>query len=140
MPYLDTSVLGSFYCPETLSAAVNVALRSASIPSISWLSKVEFVSLLSFKVRARHIVAADADRIRRQFQDHRSQRLFRILPLADHHFAQAALWLSRFNTSLRTLDALHLAIASANRQPLWTTDKLLAASARVLGVSCKLIT
>ena len=48
-------------------------------------------------------------------------------------------WISGFDTSLRTLDALHLAIAFSRNIPIATSDKSLAKSAEELGVSVMLI-
>lgn len=48
-------------------------------------------------------------------------------------------WISRFQTPLCTLDALHLAIASLNNITLVTADQGLAASAGVLGVAVQLL-
>jgi len=52
----------------------------------------------------------------------------------------ARTWMARFDTSLRTVDALHLACAFAHGQAIWTSDKPLAQAAQVLGVDHKLIT
>jgi uncharacterized protein len=138
MAYLDTSVLGSYYCLETLSAAIKHALTSVSDPVISALSEVEFTSLLSLKVRIGDLDHAAADQTRRLFRKHKSQQLFRVADLTDRELVTATSWLARFNTSLRALDALHLAIASSDRQPIWTTDKPLATTARALGIPCQL--
>ena len=48
-------------------------------------------------------------------------------------------WIGRFDTSLRTLDALHLACASSNNIPLVTADDALARSAEALGVKVQLL-
>jgi uncharacterized protein len=140
MAYLDTSILGSYYCQETLSAAVSRELPSLSLAIISPLVEVEFTSLLSLKCRTGDLGRAAADQTRRRFQKHKAQQLYRLVPLGDREFATAARFLANFNTSLRTLDALHLAVAATHKQELWTTDKLLAASARAFGIRCKHIT
>jgi predicted nucleic acid-binding protein len=44
-----------------------------------------------------------------------------------------------FNTSLRTLDALHLACASSNNLCLVTADEVLAASAEALEIEAQLL-
>jgi len=36
--YVDTSILGAYYCPEPLSAAAEKALRQLKTPVISVLS------------------------------------------------------------------------------------------------------
>ena len=45
--YIDTSVLGAYYCPEPGSVAAEKALLRIEGPVISALSEVEFVSLVS---------------------------------------------------------------------------------------------
>jgi uncharacterized protein len=49
-------------------------------------------------------------------------------------------WIRRFDTPLRTLDALHLAIASAQGILLITADRGLAGSAEAFGVEVELLT
>ena len=55
------------------------------------------------------------------------------------HYHLAREWISRFTTPLRTLDALHLAVASQNNIRLVTADTALAASAQFLGVDILLL-
>jgi uncharacterized protein len=139
MPYLDTSILGSYYCPEPLSAAVNRALTTLSDPSISPLVEVELSSLLALKVRTGELTRPAAQKALARFREHRSAGHYVLLDLGPREYDIAAAWLSGFHTSLRTLDALHLACAFVHGQPMWTTDKLLAQAAATLNVSCKLI-
>ena len=44
--YVDTSILGAYYCPEPLSVPAEKALRQFKTPVISVLSEVEFLSLI----------------------------------------------------------------------------------------------
>ncbi|TLY64491.1 MAG: type II toxin-antitoxin system VapC family toxin [Gammaproteobacteria bacterium] len=55
--YVDTSILGAYYCPEPLSAAAERALRQFKTPVISVLSEVEFCSLISKKHRLEELRA-----------------------------------------------------------------------------------
>ncbi|MEH2210415.1 hypothetical protein [Nostoc sp.] len=55
------------------------------------------------------------------------------------HYNLAREWISRFDTSLRTLDALHLTITFQNNIQLVTADEALATSAEVLGVEVLLL-
>jgi predicted nucleic acid-binding protein len=91
------------------------------------------------KVRTGDLERASAERARKMFLRHRAELLYKMTEIGPAEYAVTRRWLGRFNTSLRTLDALHLAAASASRQQLWTTDKSLANSARALSISCKLI-
>lgn len=140
MAYLDTSVLGSYYCPESLSTAVSHAISHLDKAIISPLVEVELCSLLSLKVRSREMTPAAAREVLALFNQHVSSGYYEIHEIAsrEHDFARA--WLSGFNTPLRALDALHLACAFAQGHVLWTTDKPLSQSAKALGIKCKLIT
>jgi PIN domain len=53
--------------------------------------------------------------------------------------AALGVWISQFTTLLRTLDALHLAVASHNNIKLVTADTALAATAQFLGVDILLL-
>ena len=53
--YVDTSVLGAYYCPEPLSAISEDSLRKIKAPVISVLSEVEFGALISRKQRLREL-------------------------------------------------------------------------------------
>jgi predicted nucleic acid-binding protein len=50
------------------------------------------------------------------------------------HYSKAREYVARLDTSLRTFDALHLAIAHANKCTLVTADKQLATAAAMLEV------
>lgn len=139
MPYLDTSVLGSYYCPERLSNAVAKALAAVTDPVISPLVELEFTSLLSLKVRTGDLTAADAGLILSRFRVGLANGSYRAVDLGQPEHDLARDWLARFTTPLRTLDALHLAAAFANGLTIVTTDKPLAAAAAQLGATCQLI-
>lgn len=55
------------------------------------------------------------------------------------HYNLAREWIARFDTPLRTLDALHLAIAFSNNLRLITADEGLAGSAEAIGVEVQLL-
>ena len=114
-------------------------LRSVSQPSISALAEVEFVSALSRKMREKTLDREDAHRILSEFESHLSQSLFKRIPLERDHYTLAYSWLSQFAIPLRTLDALHLAVASKNSLEIITSDRRLAQCAVKLGVLSKLV-
>jgi len=137
--YLDTSVLGSYYCPESLSSAVDRVLTSLPEAFISPLVEVEFCSLLALKVRTKALDRAAAGAALSQFKVHRADGLYQIVEIGAREYELAGDWLSGFTTNLRTLDALHLAAAFANSQTLLTTDKTLSDAAKRLRVPYHLI-
>lgn len=139
MAYIDTSVLIAYYWPEELSLPAQSEIRRAASPSISPLTVVEFISALATKIRTKEMDEVSARRILSIFRIHRADGVYRVLPIEAREYAIACEWLGTFRTSLRTLDALHLAVASSNGLKLITSDKTLAESARRLDVKHKLI-
>jgi uncharacterized protein len=139
VPYVDTSVLGSYYCPERLSHVVGPVMAALSEAVISPIVEVEFCSLLSLKVRARTLTHSAASAALGQFRVHLADRRYTLVEIGSRECELARDWLSTFNTPLRTLDALHLAAAFANRQTILTTDKALANAAEALRVPFQLL-
>ena len=139
MVYIDTSVLVAYYCPEPLSeTAEKIILRSVQ-PSLSALTEVELASVLARKMREKEISRVDANLVITEFQSHLSQFLFKRIPVERELYSLAFNWLIQLSTPLKTLDALHLAVASVNSLQVITADRQLASSARKLGLSCKLL-
>ena len=140
MAYLDTSLLGSYYCPEPLSDVVNRAITSLEDIVISPMVELELYSLVAMKVRMRELTRSAAQKALGQFRMHLSEGIYRIAEIGPAEYDTARTWMARFDTSLRIVDALHLACAFVHGQALWTSDKPLAQAAKVLGVEHVLIT
>jgi hypothetical protein len=132
--YLDTSVLAAYYCPEPDSAPAERLVRGAPRPVLSDLTELELLSVLSRKTRGRDISAADATRVLAAFHAHLETDLYRRISIERRHFDLARTWLSRFSVPLRTLDALHLAMAAAEELPIATFDRSLARAAAAIGL------
>ncbi len=64
---------------------------------------------------------------------------YRILSLNNTHYQLASNWIEQFSTALRTLDALHLAVASLENLKLVTADKGFAKAARYFGLDVDMI-
>jgi predicted nucleic acid-binding protein len=137
--YIDTSLLVPYYCPEPLSGAAERVLRGDPRPAVSDLVEVEFFSALAAKVRARGMAAADARRVGDAFLAHLEAAMFDRIAVERRHYQVARGWLARLTTPLRALDALHLAVASAEGLRLATADRALSRSARPLGVAVTLV-
>lgn len=121
--YVDTSILGAYYCPEPLSAAAEKALRQFKTPVISVLSEVEFCSLISKKYRLDELRERQAKEILDLFSNHVAEGFYRRISLNTEHFIKARLLAASMDSSLRTLDALHLAAALAEGLTLVTADR-----------------
>ncbi|MBF0231986.1 MAG: type II toxin-antitoxin system VapC family toxin [Desulfamplus sp.] len=139
MLYIDTSVLVAFYYPELISDKVEDILIKTDRPAVSQLTEVELASAISRKIRERTLSKENGDKILSMFQTHIDQKAFTYLPIQSKHYAIAKKWISQFDTPLRTLDALHLAIAEKNKIPMLTADVKFANSAEKIGVDVVLV-
>jgi predicted nucleic acid-binding protein len=128
--YIDTSVLGAYYCPEQLSTAAEDALRQIKTPVISVLSEVELCTLISRKRRLRELNERQAKDILELFGNHVVGGFFRRISLSTEHFIKARQLVASMDSSLRTLDALHLAAAITESIILLTADRDFAKSAK----------
>ncbi len=134
MIYLDTSILVAYYCPEALSVEAERLVRARVRPSISDLTEVELVSAVSQKIRASELGLREAGRIVGQFLAHLEGDLYHRLPLERRHYKLARDWMAQLTTPLRSLDALHLAVAAVEGLPFATADRALARSGTDLGL------
>ncbi|MCL1473328.1 type II toxin-antitoxin system VapC family toxin [Argonema antarcticum] len=132
MIYLDTSVIVPFYLPEAASQAIRELLSNEAQPALSQLVEVELFSAVSRRVRMGEISQQEARQIAIDFQTDLNDGFYTRIPLESVHYQQAREWLARFDTPLRTLDALHLAVAADNDLRLVTADETLADAANIL--------
>lgn len=139
MIYIDTSVLIAYYCPEPLSLTAEAIIRAQNRPIISSLTEVEMFSALARKVREGELSKNDAERIAALFKSHCRDEFYRRIVMSEQHFTQAGEWLSGFTTSLRTLDALHIAVAIQVAERLVTADKGMASGAEYMGISVEFL-
>ncbi|MBL4903674.1 type II toxin-antitoxin system VapC family toxin [Desulfotalea psychrophila] len=138
--YLDTSAILPYYREERLSQLIQNFLLSITPPvAISHLTDVEFASALSCLVRMEELDDAQAGIIEQTFADDCKAGLFKRISFTTSHFTQAVKWLSLRNTSLRTLDTLHLAVSNQGNLKIVTCDTILANSAEKLGADYKLL-
>jgi uncharacterized protein len=137
--YLDTSVLAPFYWPETTSAAVVQLFQRHESLIISELSEIELLSALSRRVRMREIDRTDAIAIAERLQEHLNTTFYTRLTVTSKHYQIAKSWMQQFDTPLRTLDALHLAIAFDLAIPIVTADIGLAKSAERFSVTVQIL-
>lgn len=140
MYYLDTSVLVPLYRPEALSVPVEQIIEdSTPAPAISTLTQVEVASVLSRCVRTSELTGQQAREIERTLAGDLNAGVLVRIPFHDSSYWQARYWLGRYDTALRTLDALHLACAVEHGLTLVTGDRALADAAETLGASSHLL-
>ena len=139
MIYIDSSVIAAYYCPEPLSTKAEQIIRAETRPALSDLTEVELFSAVSRKMRSRELSRDAAERIAAQFLAHLDSALYTRIALDRRHYQLARDWLGRFSTPLRSLDALHLAVAHGHSVPVLTADRQLVRAARKLGVRARLV-
>lgn len=139
MIYLDTSVVAPLYWQETLSETVEELIKDELELGLSQLVEIELASALSRRVRMGETAQATARMILERFQAHLDAGFYVRIALETGHYDLACEWIGGFTTPLRTLDALHLAIAAAHDIQLLTADQGLAESAVLLGVDVQLL-
>lgn len=135
-PYLDTSALAKWYLNEPFSEQFEAFIREQATAAISRLTVVEFRCLLARRRRAGDITKAIESRVYASFEKDVGAGFLQVHPVADEHLIAALGLITRLGRyPLRTLDALHLAIARAMRcERLATADKTMAAAGRAMGL------
>ena len=85
----------------------------------------------------KELTRQDGNLILSQFNLHLEDRLYRVLPVETRHYHIAREWIGRFDTALRTLDALHLAMAYSEDLTLLSADRHLLKAAEYFGIENK---
>jgi len=136
--YFDTSAIAPLYRPEALTEAAE-ALQQQYRPVISLLTEVELASTIARWVRTEEMSEEHAVLAEKTFADDLRLNVFERTVLDDRHYWQARTWLQKRTAGLRTLDALHLAVAFENGLPMITADKGLHQAATSLGCLSQLV-
>ena len=132
--YLDASVLVALVMVDALTARADAFFRANTpVLIVSDLAAAEFASAVRRRVRTGDITSDEAHRGFSAFDMWTARATLREeMVTADVRAAGA--FLRRLDLSLRTADALNIAIAQRIRAALVTFDQRMAASARALGV------
>jgi len=136
-PYIDTSALAKRYIDEAGSDDFDAFLGRWPRALISRLAVVELRCLLQRRQRAAQIDATYERAALADFADDIRSGFFQVEPLADRHAVIAYDLIGRLSGHpLRSLDALHLAVAlSTGATVLASADRAMARAAGALGIS-----
>ncbi|MCB1650304.1 MAG: type II toxin-antitoxin system VapC family toxin [Pseudomonadales bacterium] len=138
MLYFDTSALLPYYRQEAASDRVQTLLSAQTQPVlISHLTEVEVASALARWVRMGELTEAQANRIDNAFQQDIHQGRYIRCPIQLACFQRASHWIGMRRTSLRTLDALHLACAEVHQACLVSEDDALINAAVFFGLAAR---
>lgn len=137
MLYLDTAVVLTLFVREPMSESVGkwIAARRQPLAFSDW-GLTECASALGIKLRRGEL---DADFAARAFQAIASfaNESCELIACAGHHQREAQGLLARFDLSLRSGDALHLAISQHVQATLVTCDKQFMAAAKAIGAKVR---
>jgi predicted nucleic acid-binding protein len=111
--FLDSSALVKYYHTEAGSAEVNRLIHELNARHyISRLITVEVASAFAVKTRTGDLDARDFVPLLRRFLRDVAQRQFQVLRMTNAHYEAAVEIIEKyFQRRLRTLDALHFAVA-----------------------------
>ena len=134
-PYVDTSALAKLYLNERGSEQFEAFIVRQERAAISRLTALEFRCLLARRRRAQELSAQAEGDAFTQFRSDVFNGHLEVHPLLDEHAHTAMDLLTRLKEHpLRTLDALHLAIAvTLDIAVLATADHVMAQAAAALG-------
>ena len=135
--YFDTSALAKWYLNEPKSDQVEGYIQEHGPVHISDLTVVEMRSLLARHRREKNINATLETQIFAAFQEDMRQRSLICHPLPSTFVAATVNILALLpEVPLRTLDALHLAIARETMAgTVATADRVMALAAEALGLA-----
>ncbi|MCS4176561.1 putative nucleic acid-binding protein [Salinibacter ruber] len=103
------------------------------------MTDVEMHSALAKKVRGGELAEEDAERVQDLFRTHVSHALYEVVAIEHGDFVQARQWIARMDTALRTLDALHLAVARCRDREVLTADEGVADAGRTFELDVELM-
>ena len=135
--YVDTSAFAKWYLNEARSDDVEAFIRARRSITISRLTAVEFRCMLARRRRNKEIDRRTERGVLEAFEGDMRQGFVTVHPLEDRHAVAAYGLLTQLaRHPLRTLDALHLAIAvESGARVLATADAVMAAAAMALGMA-----
>ena len=135
MIYVDTSLLLAVYTPEARSEEANRILESDSSILVSDLTVAEFHVGLARKVKLRLLSPRQAEAAGASFETHLAEGLLHRTALHSAHSEAAGQLAMKSTLMLRSLDALHLAVAVGigSDVRLATFDTRMADAAREFG-------
>lgn len=137
--YIDTSALAKWYLPEQNSDAFRDYITGLPSALISALTITEMRCLLARRRRNRQLDTTDEQRAFSAFQNTILQGHLTVLAVDSRHFTEASNLIAMLpDCALRTLDALHLAVATdAGLGGIATADQGFADAAAALGLAVR---
>jgi hypothetical protein len=133
--YLDTSALAKWYLNEDGSEAFVAYLKNLDVAVVSSLTRTEMRSLLAQRRRMNDLNPALESLLFAAFLDDIAAGFLSLCNVEDPRFDEAVSLIARYpEYPLRTLDALHLAVARHEQvDAIATADSVMAETAQAMG-------
>ena len=128
----DTSVVVAYYVPEVHSDRAERILTLHEQRFVASLALTEASAAFRRKVHDRDLAKPGAIAAHDAFRRDVATGIFQVLEVERRHFDHAAAQVWRTKERLRTLDALHLAVAELDGLPMVTADAVMAKVAKEL--------
>ena len=137
--YLDTSALAKWYLNEPGSEDFVCQIQDLDVAVISSLTQTEMRSLLARRRRMGELTHELESVVYASFLDDITQGSLQLYSVEDARFAEAVNLISRYpEHPLRTLDALHLAVARHwEVETVATADAVMAGAAVSMGFAVR---
>jgi predicted nucleic acid-binding protein len=132
--YVDTSLLLPVYVPEVNSELANSVVKGAEDLLVSDLTVAEFLVGLARKVKLGTLSQELATQVQEAFKRHMAEGHLRRVAVVSSHSEAAGQLASTSPLILRSLDAIHLAVAVEHKATIATLDGRLSAAARAMDV------
>ena len=135
--YADTSLFVSLYLSDLHTSEAERRVASRPVLWMTPLHIAEWTHAIQQHVFRKAISGTEADRLLREFQDHRAKGLWRELELPDRALDVCGQLGQRFAARLgvRTLDTLHVAAAlELKAARFWTFDQRQQTLAQAVGL------
>ena len=134
--YLDTSALAKWYLNEPFAEEFEAYVLERPSADISRLTVVELRCVFARRRRAGDLARSAETRAYAAFEQDVSSGFLRVHPVTDQYVVEALALIDELaRVPLRTLDALHLAVARGlDVEEIATADRVVANAAKSLGL------
>ena len=133
--YLDTSILYDFYVRGPRTTKVRTFCnQNQQVIAISTWTETEFYGALSRRIRDGTIPLQAAETLAKKLKSHLTQGLYQRLAVEADYVSSAAALTRRFALTVKSPDALHLALVQHKGHTLVTSDKTMVTVAQQLSI------
>jgi predicted nucleic acid-binding protein len=135
--YCDAAVLVSLYVPEDTTAAAELLVRGEIAVAVSSLTLLETYVALERKRKAAKLLPNLVTAVRARIEADIANQRLQIHAVEEIDYRSADEISQRVQSPIRSLDALHAAVAQRLSLELITLDRRLYEAARAAGIAAR---